>query len=96
MRSGNCGLLLLAGAIVIGPIAAARGQQFDELAKRLPAGANAVVLLNVDKILSSPMGVVEGWKTKHEQRYSAGLSVIPPDALQAIFATQCRRSTGNK
>ena len=28
------------------------------------------------------------WKTKHEQRYAAGLSVIPPDAKQAIFATQ--------
>ena len=88
MRIGNYPWLLLSAAIIFAQGAAARGQQFDELAKHLPSGANAIVLLNVEKILNSPLGVQHDWKTKHEQRYAAGLSVIPPEAKQAIFATQ--------
>ena len=88
MRIANYGALLLTATFILAQCAAARGQQFDELAKRLPAGANAIVLLNVDKIMNCPLGIQHDWKTKHEQRYAAGLSVIPPDAKQAIFATQ--------
>jgi hypothetical protein len=80
--------LIVAAAVALAPSAAAYGQKFDELVKRVPAGANALVLLNVDQIFNSPKGIQQNWKTKHEQRYAAGLSAIPPDAMQAIFATQ--------
>ena len=58
------------------------------MVKRLPAGANTLVLLNVDKILESPAAIRENWKAKHEKSYASGLSMLPPDAKQAVFATE--------
>jgi hypothetical protein len=51
---------VLSAALVLavaGPAAA----QFRELAGRVPNSANALVLLNVEKILQSPKAVAEGW-----------------------------------
>jgi len=87
MRIRYCGLWLLAATLILAPVNRARGQEFDELVKRLPRGANSIVLLNVDKILASPIAVREKWQTKHEQAYASGLSVLPPDAKQAVFAS---------
>ncbi len=36
--------------------------QFDELIRRVPDSANAVVILNAKKIFASPMAVREGWQ----------------------------------
>ena len=87
MRRGTGGLLLTA-IVMLAPGAAAHGQQFEELVKRLPAGANTLVLLNVDKILESPVAIRENWKAKHERAYADGVSLLPPDAKQAVFATE--------
>jgi hypothetical protein len=87
MRIGNCGWLLLA-VVLVAPAAIARGQEFAELVKCLPGRANSLVLLNVDKILSSPIAIQKNWKMKHDQAYAAGLSMLPPDATQAVFATE--------
>ncbi len=88
MRVGNCGWLLLTSIVVLAPATVSRGQQFEELARRVPAGSNSLMLLNVDKILASPMAIKENWKDKHEQAYADGLSLLPPDTKQAIFANQ--------
>ena len=70
-----------------------RGQHFEELVKCLPGRANTLVLLNVDKILVSPVAVRENWKTKHEETFAAGLSMLPPDVKQAVFASELDLST---
>ena len=69
MRFAHCGLLL-AGLLVIMP-GVVRGQEFEALVKRVPAGANTLVLLNVEKILQSPVALRENWKAKHEH-YAEG------------------------
>jgi hypothetical protein len=88
VRIEDRGWLLLTVMVVLASSRVTRGQEFDELAKSLPGRANSLVLLNVDKILSSPVAIRENWKTKHEQTYAAGLSLLPPDAKQAVFATE--------
>ena len=35
---------------------------FDTLARRIPSGANAIVLVNVDKIMQSQVAMGEGWR----------------------------------
>lgn len=74
--------------LLLSPAQAAHGQKFEELVKSLPGKANTLVLLNVDKILFSPVAIRENWKTKHEETYAAGLSMLPPDVKQAVFASE--------
>ncbi len=62
--------------------------QFRELVAKLPKSANAVVLLNVEKAVNSPMGVREGWKKKIEKSFAAGLIRVPPQATNFVLASQ--------
>jgi hypothetical protein len=62
--------------------------QFRELVAKLPKSANAVVLLNVDKALDSPMGIREGWKKKIEKSFAAGMIRVPPQATDFVLASQ--------
>lgn len=92
MRFKSYGRLILSAfplsaLLLFASARAGRGQEFEALVKNLPGRANSLVLLNVDKILASPVAMRENWKGKHEQRYAAGLSLVPPDAKQAVFAT---------
>jgi hypothetical protein len=73
-------LCLLVGRIAPG--------QFEELAAKVPASANALVLLDGQKLLSSPLAVKEGWKSKYEEAFASGLLTIPPDTERMIVATQ--------
>jgi hypothetical protein len=76
-----------AWGIAIGFVLPASGQ-FRELVAKLPKSANAVVLLNVDKALDSPMGVREGWKKKIEKSFAAGMIRVPPQATDFVLASQ--------
>ncbi len=62
--------------------------QFRDLVAKLPKSANAVVLLNVDKALNSPMGVREEWKNKIEKSFAAGIIRVPPQATDFVIASQ--------
>ena len=73
-------------AVVLFPLAA--GAQFDELLTQVPPSANAVVLLDGQRLLASPIAVREGWKEKYEQSFAAGLVTISPDTQRMILATQ--------
>jgi hypothetical protein len=62
--------------------------QFEELAAKVPVAANAIVLLDGQKLLSSPLAVKEGWKAKYDQAFASGLVGIPPDTQRMIVAAQ--------
>ncbi len=80
-------LIAWAGLIVaLSPLAA--GAQFDELLAKVPASANAVVLLDAQRLLASPIAAREGWRDKYEQAFAAGLVTIAPDTQRLILATQ--------
>jgi hypothetical protein len=51
---------------------------WKEMGARLPAGTNAIVALNVDALMRSPLGVKEGWADRWADSYEAGpVSIIP-------------------
>src|SRR5947209_15085011 len=81
------GRVAAATAVAIAFVLPARAQ-FRELVDKLPKSANAILLLNVEKAVNSPMGVREGWKKKIEKSYAAGMIRVPPQATNFILASQ--------
>ncbi len=77
------GLLCLLGAIPANVQA-----QFAGLLARVPPRANAIVVLNMEKILDSPLAQKENWRLQREKIYAAGLTMLPPDANQFVMAAQ--------
>ncbi len=67
---------------------AAAQDAFQKMLDRVPRSANAVVLLNVEKAIASPMGVREGWKEDLDKAYADGLIRIPPQASRLVVAAQ--------
>jgi hypothetical protein len=61
--------------------------QFGSLTARIPHGANALVVLNVEKILATPLAKTQNWREKHENAAAAGLTILPPTAQQFIMAS---------
>lgn len=74
--------------IVLGIQVQAAQAQFRELLSRLPGGANAVVLLNVEKAMDSPFGVAQGWRENAQKAFDAGLVRFPPQTTQFALAAQ--------
>ncbi len=62
--------------------------EFQELVNKIPRSANAVVLLNMEKAKSSPLGMKEDWKSKVEEAFESGLTRVPPQAKRFILASQ--------
>lgn len=81
LRPLTCLALCLA---VASPAAA----QFEELVAKVPGTANSLVLIDGQKLFSSPLAVKEGWKEKYQQAFATGLVSIPPDTKRMILAAQ--------
>ncbi len=64
------------------------GTEFTKLIRRVPESANALVLVNADKLYMSPVAVSEEWEKNREERYNAGLTVVPPSADKMVIASQ--------
>jgi len=84
MRKLSLMLPALACAMAVSPLFA-QGE-FKDLVRRVPSSANALVLVDSQKIMSSPIAKKEDWKSKIHQAYAAGLTILPPDANQGVFA----------
>jgi hypothetical protein len=72
--------LLAAGAAPAGP--------YDDLLRRVPEHANAVLFANVRALQSSPYGVNHSWARKLESDYQGGLTDLPPVAERVVIAQQ--------
>ena len=62
--------------------------QFEELARRVPSSANAIALVNVEKLMTSPIAVKEKWAEHQSAAWDSGLSLLPPDTKQAVLAME--------
>jgi hypothetical protein len=60
---------------------------FRDLAYRVPEGANAVMVVNVEKLLSSPLGQQEHWREEQERMVDAGLLIVPPSSTEFLMAS---------
>lgn len=62
--------------------------QFDELAAKVPSTANAIVLLNAEQLLASPLAQKEGWAKQYDSAFASGSVAIPPDTRKLVLAAQ--------
>lgn len=62
--------------------------QFEQLAAKLPASANAIVLLDAQRVMASPIAEKEGWKERYEQAFASGLVTISPDTRHMLLGAQ--------
>lgn len=82
---GAAWLVLVASAVwAADPVPA----QYRDLVSRVPSGANLVMIYNVQKILSSPMGVSQGWDKNLQKAFADGVSRVPPQAEGFVLAAQ--------
>jgi hypothetical protein len=61
---------------------------FGQLSNYLPTGANAVVVVNAEKMFASPLAEQEGWQMKFADAFEATPFILPPTAKQCIIAAR--------
>jgi len=88
MKTRRLGFLLALGWIALWPLGALAQDAFNALIQRVPSSANAVVILNLERIKASPMGVRLGWREKIEEAFNSGMIRVPPKATRFVMASQ--------
>jgi hypothetical protein len=79
--------LILCSVVVALLLPAGRaGASFPTLAERLPPSTNALVAINVEKVLSSPLAMQEGWREDIQARWDKQPLMIPPGATRVLTA----------
>lgn len=76
--------VITAAAMVL--LARPASADFKSLVARVPSDANAIVLIDVERVLNSPLGVREGWKAKLQNAYAQKPLIVPPDASRVVTA----------
>jgi hypothetical protein len=61
--------------------------QFDDLMLKVPGGANALVLIDVDAVYASPMAERRGWKSTFERKWAEQPILLPPEAKRLVLAS---------
>lgn len=67
-------------------IAPLYGGDFDQLLTKVPASANTLVLIDVEKTLASELAQQEGWGKKLELAYVNRPIFLPPEASKLVIA----------
>ncbi len=81
--------LILAVAIVGFSFAAAPSYaDFGDLLNYVPADANAVMVLNLEKMLESPLGKEKQWKEKLSGETADRPLALPPEASRVVLASR--------
>jgi hypothetical protein len=67
--------------------------QFPPLLRRVPEQANAILLMDLQALKSSRIGIAEKWAARHKENHLAGVSTIPPNVQQLVIAANINHST---
>jgi hypothetical protein len=59
---------------------------FPELVRRVPAEANAIILVDAERLFASPIAVREDWKKKQRADFTEGPLAVPPQATKVVRA----------
>ncbi len=81
-------LILLLSLFLIAGSAPSATAQYSELMGRVPKDANTVVLLNAEKIFSSPVAREGRWQQRRQAAFEAGVSALPPQASAVVMAAR--------
>lgn len=69
--------------------------QFNSLSRRVPNDANAIVFIDVEKLMASPLAESAGWKGDVQKAFESGLVMLPPNAERFIAAARIDFHTMN-
>jgi hypothetical protein len=62
--------------------------QFADMAKWVPDGANAIVMVRAKDIFDSPISKKEHWRTDRLKRFKSGAALLPPSTNRLLIAAQ--------
>ena len=62
--------------------------RFDDLLRRIPASANALMVIDVKAVHSSPLAVKEGWNDRHQAAYVKKPFILSPESDRLVLAAQ--------
>jgi len=71
---------------VLAASAAATRADFTDLIGRIPPNANAIIVVDFEKVMKSPLAGKENWKDKQADAYSDRPMIVPPGATRLITA----------
>ena len=60
----------------------------DELIQRIPAGANALMVIDATALESAPLAQTQGWAKKHEAAFVERPMMLPPEATRIVVGSQ--------
>jgi hypothetical protein len=92
MRRHRCPPLLFCLAVLACPTNIASGQ-FQPLLRRIPEQTNAILLMDLQALKSSRLGITEKWAARHKENHLAGATNIPPNVQQLVIAAHINHST---
>lgn len=67
--------------------------QLNELKRFVRPSANSLLVVDVEKIIDSPIGKEKDWKKQAAKAYADGVSILPPDTSYAVLAAELDLST---
>jgi hypothetical protein len=85
-------LLCLTLSGLLGPCLSARAQ-FQPLLNRIPEQANAILVMDVESLKSSRLGVKGKWREKHKENFLSGVGNIPPNVRQLVIGAKFNHRT---
>lgn len=86
-------ILLVLGILFLSSGAAPAANPFDGLLKDVPYDTNVLVLLNPQRAYSSALAKQQDWLKQYWDRHRAGVTMLPPDARQAVIAANVNFNT---
>jgi hypothetical protein len=85
--------VFLAAIIGLASCSLSARAQFDELIKKVPSSTNAIAIVNVEKLMASPIAVKEKWAQKKDSAFASGISFLPADTKIALLPMQLEHET---
>lgn len=68
--------------------------EFSGLMGRIPRGANAIMVIDVDATLASPIAVSNGWQGRFSDGSASRPMYLPPEADKVVVAAQLDQVRG--
>lgn len=94
-RKSTIGLLLTV-MLLFGLTTTANAQTilFDKLLQNLPDSTNAIVAIDVEGVLKSPIAVKEGWAYSFKKKNASTPLILPPESDKLVIASNLDTNDG--
>lgn len=80
------GLVLAVALITASDPSQGGDTRFDSLLPKIPSSANVVVLIDVEGMFKSPLGIEQGWAKRYKTDYAGGMVPFPPSVQVVLLA----------